>query len=401
MEIVFYGDLDGFLHTDLLKRVVPDALSMMKGVATKEQLDCAQAVVANAKEAAFGSEIDYGEAFLARLDATTARATVESCAKAFGGAKTKPAATLPPGAEAAWEVGEREVFAVRGGMFVIAKPEIVADAFAKRGTGAGLGDVSLAVDEYATFTGGARASDERVHGSLAMSAERIRFSGELEKDNADSAERIAREMVEGKRAAVGVVRELKLPKDLADAWNRLVDAFDARASGKKVLFVFNLVEPVDAQAKDLGSVAAIGKLAVQKYIQNAKSAEAKNSIGQISRDIVSDYESERMGPNGQLIPYAKKKLVSFPAVPKTVPKGVKYQSTPADWKPWTPIKFEMDAPQYYQYEVKAAADGQSCVVVARGDLNGDGKTSRFELTIRKKGDRLVIDPMIKETDPEE
>jgi len=80
---------------------------------------------------------------------------------------------------------------------------------------------------------------------------------------------------------------------------------------------------------------------------------------------------------------------------------VKYQSTPADWKPWAPIRFEIDSPQYYQYEVKAAADGQSCVATARGDLNGDGKTSKFELTIKKKGDRLVIDPSIKETDPEE
>jgi hypothetical protein len=83
---------------------------------------------------------------------------------------------------------------------------------------------------------------------------------------------------------------------------------------------------------------------------------------------------------------------------------VKYQSTLADWKSWEPIRFSMDAPQYYQYEVRAAKDGQSAEILARGDLNGDGKTSLFRLkvVVNPKGDHeLDIASRIEETDPEE
>ena len=61
----------------------------------------------------------------------------------------------------------------------------------------------------------------------------------------------------------------------------------------------------------------------------------------------------------------------------------------------------MDAAQYFQYEVRAAKDGQSAEVLARGDLNGDGKTSLFRLKLQVKGDRLDVAPKLEETDPEE
>ncbi|HEY6462750.1 MAG TPA: hypothetical protein VIY73_21420, partial [Polyangiaceae bacterium] len=92
-----------------------------------------------------------------------------------------------------------------------------------------------------------------------------------------------------------------------------------------------------------------------------------------------------------------------PAVPKAVPRGTKDQSTPADWKPWAPIKFSMESPQYYQYEVRAAKDGGSEDIFARGDLDGDGKESEFKLHVaidRKKG-VLVIGPSLEERDSDE
>jgi hypothetical protein len=90
-------------------------------------------------------------------------------------------------------------------------------------------------------------------------------------------------------------------------------------------------------------------------------------------------------------------------VPKTVPSGVKYASTPADWQAWAPIQFTMDAPQYYQYEVKAAKDGMSAEVVAHGDLDGDGKVSTFRLGLKidPKTRDLLIEPSIDEQDPTE
>jgi hypothetical protein len=90
----------------------------------------------------------------------------------------------------------------------------------------------------------------------------------------------------------------------------------------------------------------------------------------------------------------KAKLFSLPPVPGAVPKGTKFQSSPADWKGWSKIRFEMTDPQYFQYEVKAAKDGQSADIVARGDLSGDGKEQRLTLhvTLDKTTGQLVVPP---------
>jgi hypothetical protein len=78
-------------------------------------------------------------------------------------------------------------------------------------------------------------------------------------------------------------------------------------------------------------------------------------------------------------------------------------TTPADWKAWAPIQFEMDAPQFYQYEVRASKDGMSAEILARGDLNGDGKPSTFRvrLKIDPKTHALNISPNIEEQDADE
>jgi hypothetical protein len=118
-------------------------------------------------------------------------------------------------------------------------------------------------------------------------------------------------------------------------------------------------------------VASIAISGVRKYLVTAaKSAEARNAVGQIAKDYAAWWEKEDGKPRG------RRKLVSFPPVPKTIPRGVKYQSTPSDWKAWAPIRFEMDAPQYYQYEVRASKDGSSADIFARGDLDADGKDVR-------------------------
>jgi hypothetical protein len=63
----------------------------------------------------------------------------------------------------------------------------------------------------------------------------------------------------------------------------------------------------------------------------------------------------------------------------------------------------MATPQYYQYEIKAAKDGESAEILARGDLNGDGKTSQFKIVVKveRPSNRLVAVPSIEETDPDE
>ena len=71
-----------------------------------------------------------------------------------------------------------------------------------------------------------------------------------------------------------------------------------------------------------------------------------------------------------------------------------------DWKAWAPIHFAFTEPQYFQYEVVAAKDGKSAEIIARGDLNGDGKSSLYRIKIEldpKTGLLTASEP--NETDP--
>ena len=119
------------------------------------------------------------------------------------------------------------------------------------------------------------------------------------------------------------------------------------------------------------TVAKIAVAAVRRYVLRSKEAEARNVVRSIAQVIVASWEAETY--SAKPAPPAKKKLQSFPAIPSTVPRGTKYPSSPADWSAWAPIKFEMDQPQYYQYEVRAAKDGESADVIARGDLTATAR----------------------------
>ncbi|HEX4514956.1 MAG TPA: hypothetical protein VH054_15530, partial [Polyangiaceae bacterium] len=183
---------------------------------------------------------------------------------------------------------------------------------------------------------------------------------------------------------------------------RLLRFTTFRQDGPHVALAIDLHEPPVEQARDIGTMAALAIHGVQKYLLQSKEAEARSVVPSIARDIAASWEREEM-PGAKVIPRAKKKLESFPPIPQLVPRGTKYQSSEKEWATWSAIKFEMDQPQYYQYEVRAAKDGESADVIARGDLNGDGKTSSFVITIHVKKDTtraLEISPLV-ETDPDE
>lgn len=188
--------------------------------------------------------------------------------------------------------------------------------------------------------------------------------------------------------------------DEAAALARLTNGVSVKRDGRHLAGAFELRGPAAQQARDLGMAAALAVYGLRRYIVNAKAAEARISVGQIAKDVVAEWEGESTLPG---TPRAKKKLVSYGPVPKTVPKGVKYQSSPVDWNPWAPLRFELSVPRYYQYEIKAAKNGESAEIIARGDLNGDGKTSQFKLSIEvdRTTQALRVSPAIAETDPKE
>ena len=153
--------------------------------------------------------------------------------------------------------------------------------------------------------------------------------------------------------------------------------------------------------------AVIAIAGTRKYIANAKTAEAKNSLNEIARDAVSAYEGERIAPgrttvDRQLCPSAN---APVPANMLMV-SGRKYQSTGAEWTAdaaqnagFACIRFEMSQPQYYQYDYRATND--EITAIAHGDLDGNKKFSDFRPTGRVASGRLVIAPSILERDPEE
>ena len=171
----------------------------------------------------------------------------------------------------------------------------------------------------------------------------------------------------------------------------------------------------------IGILAVLAIYGVRKYLANAKTAEARNSLGQMAKDETSAFEKESMagatlGP-GSVAGLSRALCVTPSAsVPSSATKikGQKYQSDQTAGKDWNAdattagkgfacLKFAMDAPQYYQYEVVLAKDGKSVDVLARGDLNGDGKTSLFRATITldPKDYSLHVAPKLEEVDPDE
>jgi type IV pilus assembly protein PilA len=156
-------------------------------------------------------------------------------------------------------------------------------------------------------------------------------------------------------------------------------------------------------------LGVLGFYGTRKYIANAKQAEVKNTLGQISKDAVSAYEMERsddvlsQGAGGTAV---NRKLC--PSARNPVPKvesdvsGRKYMSSPTEWTSdtgWKCLRFEMYSPQYYQYNY--TSDSSSFKAIGRGDLNGNSVFSRFEIEGRVQDGSLRVAPSILETNPEE
>jgi len=174
----------------------------------------------------------------------------------------------------------------------------------------------------------------------------------------------------------------------------------------------------------VGILAVLAVYGVRKYLANAKTAEARNSLGQMGKDQTAEYEQESMA-GATLAAGAtagvSRQLCTTPgqSVPATAAsiKGQKYQSSQvvgADWsfdaatagKGFACLRFAMDAPQYYMYNfttTNGTAASGTWVATAQGDLNGDGVLSTFTLDgiIQPTTMTFSLAPNLKEVEPEE
>jgi type IV pilus assembly protein PilA len=167
----------------------------------------------------------------------------------------------------------------------------------------------------------------------------------------------------------------------------------------------------------VGVLAVLAVYGVRKYLANAKTAEARNSLGQLAKDAAVAVEREK-GTTMVLAAGASSTLsrafcdTSAFAVPTSVTsiQGQKYQSSAAEWKTgsdiagWECLKFSLEEPQYFQYSYSASNTSASTggfTAIAIGDLNGDGTTSNFSVSGSAYSGSVAISPNVQEVNPEE
>ena len=165
---------------------------------------------------------------------------------------------------------------------------------------------------------------------------------------------------------------------------------------------FTLVELMIVVAI-IGVLAALAIYGVRKYLASAKTSEAKNTVGAITRGSAAAFEREtaasQVVTEGATSAATSNALcLSATAVPSYVPKGTKHQPNTKDGSDfesgdmlsgWKCLKFSLSQPIYYQYsylngkaltKAPTGSGGTYFEAAAIGDIDSDTVYSSFART---------------------
>ena len=223
------------------------------------------------------------------------------------------------------------------------------------------------------------------NGALSLDAAHLGLRATADVGSATAASLVARTLRSGLDNAAAEVAAA--PDGVGEAVKGYLSSVHVTADGARLHAEMDLLGGAQAQVKLIGTLSGLGVYAVQRYLAQSKLAEAKSTIGAISRDLVTYMEMETAtGKRPTRFP------ASAPPTPAKVPAGTKFTPDMTTWShpTWKALHFEMTMPMRYSYEVITSKDGRAATVRAHGDLDGDGKLSTIERTLTLGKDGIVV-----------
>lgn len=172
---------------------------------------------------------------------------------------------------------------------------------------------------------------------------------------------------------------------------KLLDEVRVERSGSTVGVSLSLDK---ARAESLFSdvLVALVREGVGRYALSAKTAEARDNVMRIALAL-SDY-ARAQKPGAAPFP------PSAPLSPAVVPGKRPVSATESFEHPsWQAVHFAPRGPVFYSYEFVTAPGGKSVEVIAHGDLDGDGKESRYSVSVTMQGKEPRISPDLDRQDP--
>jgi len=138
----------------------------------------------------------------------------------------------------------------------------------------------------------------------------------------------------------------------------------------------------------LGSLLAVAVPAFSRDLHSSRLVEPIEGLGRIGTAAVTYAEANQRFPDGA------------PLTPAVPPRGIKEADQPGTWDgpTWKDLAFRPSpegVPHAYSFSFESTAGGAAFVAQSRGDLDGDGVLSLFEIrgaVRRGEGDKPAVAP---------